>query len=113
MFIEIDENGYTTGAWSETEQEWATFEIESLPEKELCFYKVIDGKLVYQEDRKEKLEKADENEATVLDLRQYLNETDWLIIRNLETGKAIPEDITEKRRKAREIISEIEEVEKL
>lgn len=34
----------------------------------------------------------------------YLKETDWYVIRNLETGKIVPSDIAEARKKARLII---------
>lgn len=108
MFIEIDENGYATGAWSETKQEWATFEVDEIPEELNC-YKVVNGKLVYQEDKKEKLEKASVNNELKQSLQKFLDETDWLIIRNIETGKAIPDGISAQRQAARDEISAIEE----
>jgi hypothetical protein len=108
MFIEIDENGYATGAYSETKQEWATFEVDEIPEYLNC-YKVVDGILVFQEDRKENLEKADENEEMIQSLQKYLDETDWYVVRYMETGKAIPEGISEHRQAARDEISRLEE----
>jgi len=36
----------------------------------------------------------------------YLSSTDWYVTRQAETGKAIPEDILNKRQEAREAIDE-------
>lgn len=33
--------------------------------------------------------------------REYLRQTDWLVVRKLETGKDIPPDVAEKRAEAR------------
>lgn len=41
--------------------------------------------------------------------RKYLRETDWYVVRQLETGKAIPSDISTKRQEARDSIIEVEE----
>lgn len=38
--------------------------------------------------------------------RQYLTDTDWYVIRNIETGKPIPGEVLEKRSNARNLISE-------
>ncbi|HGZ6705703.1 TPA: hypothetical protein ACOLYM_004169 [Vibrio parahaemolyticus] len=35
------------------------------------------------------------------DYRRYLRETDWYVIREQETGEAIPEEIKQNRAKAR------------
>lgn len=43
----------------------------------------------------------------IMDLRSYLYKTDWYVTRKLETGKEIPEDILNKRKKVREEISEL------
>ena len=40
--------------------------------------------------------------------KSILAATDWYIIRQLETGKAVPENITQMREKARELINEAE-----
>lgn len=37
--------------------------------------------------------------------RRYLAETDWLVTRQMETGKAIPDDVAEKRAEARKAAS--------
>ena len=37
--------------------------------------------------------------------REYLNSTDWYVFRKTETGKDIPEDVTQKRAAAREVLS--------
>ena len=44
---------------------------------------------------------------TLLELEYYLVTTDWYIIRQIETGKPIPEDIKKKRQEAREEISRL------
>ena len=36
--------------------------------------------------------------------KQYLIDTDWYVIRKIETGKEIPEDILQKRSSARDIL---------
>ena len=38
----------------------------------------------------------------------YLQSTDWYIIRNTETGEAIPADVTQKRTEARALINQIQ-----
>jgi hypothetical protein len=108
MFIEIDENGNCTGAWSEIQQDWATFEIDELPEEDLSFYVVKNGKLHYQKEKKEKLKKVDDDEKIKQNLIQYLKDTDWYAIRYIETAKAIPEDIAQERQKARDKLSALE-----
>lgn len=40
--------------------------------------------------------------------KSILAATDWYIIRHLETGKAVPENITQMRVKARELINDAE-----
>ena len=42
-----------------------------------------------------------------LDADEYLRKTDWYVIRKAENGKAIPEEVLEKREKCREIISDL------
>lgn len=108
MFIEIDENGNCTGAWSETEQSWANFFVSEVPEDLNC-YIVKNGVLVYQEDIKKKLKCADDNEKLKQNLIQYLKDTDWYAIRFIETGKEIPSDIAKQRQTARDKLSALEE----
>ncbi|QIH05132.1 MULTISPECIES: hypothetical protein [unclassified Pseudomonas] len=36
--------------------------------------------------------------------REYLRQTDWLVVRKLETGKEVPADVAEKRAEARSLI---------
>jgi hypothetical protein len=107
MFIEII-NGQCTGAWSQTLQDWATFEIDKLPEKDLSFYNLVDGELVFDEKRKLELKRIDDDEKAKNDLQQYLKDTDWYVIRFMETGEEIPSEIAKQRQKARDKLSEIE-----
>lgn len=104
MFIEIDEDGRCTGAWSETEQDWATFEVDEIPEDLNC-YIVKNGKLVYQKEKKEKLKNFDVDDKLKQNLIQYLKDTDWYAIRFMETDKAIPDDIAKERQTARDKLS--------
>lgn len=39
--------------------------------------------------------------------RDYLRKTDWYVIRNIETGEPIPEEISEKRFEAKTSIIEV------
>jgi hypothetical protein len=108
MFIEIDEKGYATGAWSETQQDWATFEVDELPEDLNC-YQVKNDKLVYNKLKKAELKSADDNEKLKQNLIQYLKDTDWMVIRYMETGKEIPDDISKQRQTARDKLSALEQ----
>jgi hypothetical protein len=50
-----------------------------------------------------------ETMAQIHQSKKILSATDWYVIRFLETGKAVPEHITEMRTKARTIINEAEQ----
>lgn len=108
MFIEIDENGKCTGAWSDTRQDWATFEVAEIPENLNC-YTVKDGTLVFNKLKKSELKTMDDNTKLKENLIKYLKDTDWYAIRYMETGKAIPEDIAQERETARAKLSALEE----
>ncbi|MEN5258621.1 hypothetical protein [Pseudomonas protegens] len=45
-----------------------------------------------------------EQDQKAAEAREYLRQTDWLVVRKLETGKDIPADIAEKRAEARNLI---------
>ena len=45
-----------------------------------------------------------EPDIEVLNAIEYLRQTDWLVVRKIETGKEIPADIAEKRAEARSLI---------
>lgn len=106
MFIEIID-GRTTGAWSETPQDWATFEVANLPEKDLRFYKVVNNELVYDNQLELNFVKEDIKEREIEQLKNYLRETDWYSVREAETGKPMPEDVRTARQSARDRISEL------
>ena len=44
----------------------------------------------------------DKDISLIKSLSNYLYETDWMVIRELETGKKIPEHIKDERKRARE-----------
>lgn len=54
----------------------------------------------YIEYRNQEVSNKNENKQAI----QYLEDTDWYVIRNHETGKAIPQEILDKRAEAREKI---------
>lgn len=49
------------------------------------------------------------SDAEISQLDAYLTSTDWYATRMAETGKAIPEEIIEKRQSARDRISALRE----
>lgn len=48
-----------------------------------------------------------EQEAAVEEARRYLRDTDWYILRQVETGQAAPDDIKAGRNAARDTISAV------
>lgn len=42
-----------------------------------------------------------EQDQIASEAREYLRQTDWLVVRKLETGKEMPADIAERRVEAR------------
>ena len=49
------------------------------------------------------------NQEKVIEAYSYLGSTDWYIVRNQETGAAIPSEVTTKRTEARQTINDLEE----
>jgi inosine/xanthosine triphosphate pyrophosphatase family protein len=47
------------------------------------------------------------NKSKVSEMRQYLSDTDWYVVRFAETGKEIPPDVSDTREKYRKSISDI------
>lgn len=47
---------------------------------------------------------AQEQEAKRAEARAYLNETDWLVVRQAETGTSIPEAVLQARARARVVL---------
>lgn len=47
---------------------------------------------------------ADLAEARAIEAREYLDSTDWYVIREVETGKPMPDDVRIKREEARNAI---------
>lgn len=48
--------------------------------------------------------KAQEDAKAQAEARAYLANTDWYVTRAMETGQAVPPDVTEKRKAARAIL---------
>lgn len=57
----------------------------------------------------EKQKQINQLQGQVLDHMSLLFATDYLVIRNQETGKAMPEDVLQERAQARLQINELEE----
>lgn len=53
------------------------------------------------------------NHARIVELQQYLDNTDWYAVRYSETGVEIPEEVKLKRKEAREEISALRNDENL
>lgn len=51
----------------------------------------------------------EKTEKEIRDLQSFLKETDWLVIRKMDQGNSVPEDIKIKRAEARETISSLRE----
>lgn len=60
----------------------------------------------FEVEEVEKRKKAIEIDTILNDALTYLNQTDWYIVRQLDNGKQVPEEVIEKRQKARNLISE-------
>ncbi|KTC39789.1 hypothetical protein AO265_20920 [Pseudomonas sp. ABAC61] len=45
-----------------------------------------------------------EQDRKANEAREYLRQTDWLVVRKLETGKDVPADIAEQRAQARALV---------
>lgn len=44
-----------------------------------------------------------ERQAAAAEARRYLADTDWMVVRAAETGRAVPKDIAAKRAEARKV----------
>lgn len=64
--------------------------------------KLVDGKWIEQRLEMKKYDLSIEISKN----KSYLLSTDWYVLRELDSGKAIPKDIKEKREKARKEISD-------
>lgn len=53
----------------------------------------------------EKLREAAETEIAIKEAKEYLQSTDYLVIKHIELGTEIPPEISEKRAEARNFIS--------
>jgi hypothetical protein len=51
------------------------------------------------------LKKRQEDMNKAIEYRKYLAETDWYVMRKLETGQEIPPDVEAKRQEAHEFLS--------
>lgn len=63
--------------------------------------------LVYEELVEEEAERNFAFEQEVTELKNYLDSTDFYFIRSLDSGKAIPADVKEKRKQVRARLTEL------
>lgn len=68
----------------------------------------IDKSLLVTKEDKEKAEHETELRNASYAGLSYLRETDWYVVRAMETGKLAPEDVVTKRAEAREAIDRAE-----
>lgn len=54
----------------------------------------------------EEIQKPDPKAVAAGEARGYLYSTDWYVIRKMETGEEIPQEVSEKRAAARIVLSE-------
>lgn len=67
-----------------------------------CIYALRDGALIAVSAAPEC--RVQDDHAQIA--REYLAETDWMVVRSVETGKPVPEDVLAKRAAAREQVSQ-------
>ena len=78
---------------------WVVYEIAKMPEN---FTYLVPGMNFDTVTR----ELTHTQQSLNVILRAYLRDTDWYVIRQIETGEAVPEEITTKRAEARANIVE-------
>lgn len=54
-----------------------------------------------------KIKSAVENRKRIIELEQYLVSTDWYVLRFIDSGASIPEEVKQKRQEARDEISRL------
>lgn len=57
----------------------------------------------------EKQKQINQKQSKILEHKSYLFSTDYVVIRNQETGQAMPEDVLQERAQTRLQINELEE----
>lgn len=57
----------------------------------------------------EKQKQINQKQSKILEHKSYLFSTDYVVMRNQETGQAMPEDVLQERAQARLQINELEE----
>lgn len=90
----------------------AVFCNNSQGSENACYLKEIeplDGKRRFQIVPNDPIPKEEIARQRIMELQQYLNETDWYVSRFTETGEPIPEEAKKKRVEARQEISELRE----
>tara|TARA_B100001287_G_scaffold149689_1_gene126045 strand:+ start:966 stop:1298 length:333 start_codon:yes stop_codon:yes gene_type:complete len=103
----IDENNFLLGFYDDTihtkipepnvtltEEQWSNAVDNN------CNYIANDGSSKY-------VAKEETSQEKIIGAEVFLNETDWYIIREADTGKPCPEEIKTKREEARQIISDL------
>lgn len=68
----------------------------------------IEEYVVLSKEECKKIKKEKEDLNKISEAKNYLNSTDWYIIRELENEKKCPKNIKKKRKESRLLINEIE-----
>lgn len=94
--VNTDQNGYIL-AVAHTENDNVELNLEQVETEYLNAYKLIDGVLEIDEDKKAELIKEEEQmakETEILELEQDLNKTDYIMARMLEEIMALNNPLT-------------------
>lgn len=67
---------------------------------------LVDGYVI---EKEKELSEVEANISNAFKAREYLNSTDWYVIRNIENGSAIPDEVATKRLESRVIVSDYED----
>lgn len=105
MYYAEIKDRYLTGNYSkDVKQPYEEYiELDVLPEKRLDYYKVVGSELVFDEN----VQLYYDCENEIEELENFLKETDWYAIRFADEGTEIPNEIKQKRKEARNRISEL------
>ena len=77
-----------------------------------CYIKEIeplDGKRRFQIVPNDPIPEEEIAHQRIMEIQQYLNETDWYVTRFMDTGEPVPEEVRKKRQEARDEISRLRE----
>lgn len=90
--------------WDDKKENWVLSDILVKKASQPNSYSVwSDKKNDWVED--DNLKTEADRMSVIEQYKSYLNSTDWYIVRKIETGEDIPEEVTQKRAEAREFLN--------